>query len=228
MRTSLVTPTRLSDDLRGAGLACRGAAPGWEATRALTNMQTKTTDPYHHMKTQLSLLSLLIAFGCGAQSLEPALQAKLDVRLKVIQTWAEAPVIVSAVKAHNASPSAEAAAMTQEKWKAASVMDPFIRSFTKNTAAEFLKGKRDKSTSEAFLSGADGTKVAFLAKTTSWSHKGKPKHDVPMSGKPWQGQVEVDESTGQQQVQISVPVLDGDKPIGSLVVGFSVSKLESE
>ena len=180
------------------------------------------------MKRQLHILSLLAAFACAAQDLDPALQAKLDVKLKVIQTWAADAVIVGAVKAHNANLPAEAAAMTQDKWKAASVMDPFIRSFTKNSAAEFLKTKRTKSTSEAFVSGADGTKVAFLAKTTSWSHKGKAKHDVPMSGKPWQGPVEVDESTGQQQVQIAAPVLDAGKPIGSIVVGFSISKLESE
>jgi hypothetical protein len=46
-----------------------------------------------------------------------------------------------------------------------------------------------------------------------------------MQGKPWQGPVEVDESSGQQQLQIAVPVLDGGKPIGSLVVGLSLSKL---
>jgi hypothetical protein len=79
--------------------------------------------------------------------------------------------------------------------------------------------------SEAFVSGADGGKVAFLGKTSNWSHKGKPKHDQPMSGKTWQGQVEVDESSGLQQVQVAVPVLDGGKPIGSLVVGLSVGKL---
>jgi hypothetical protein len=180
------------------------------------------------MKTKLQFLSLLVAFTCGAEDLNPALQAKLDAKLTVVQTWAADTVILNAVKTHNASTSAEAAAMTQDKWKAASVMDPFVRSFTKNTAAEFLKGKRTKSVSEVFLSGADGTKVAFLAKTTNWSHKGKAKHDVPMSGKTWQGPVEVDESTGLKQVQISTPVLDGDKPIGSLVVGFSISNLENE
>ena len=41
---------------------------------------------------------------------------------------------------------------------------------------------------------------------------GKPKHDVPMTGKSWQGPVEIDESSGIQQLQISVPVLDDDTP----------------
>jgi len=48
-----------------------------------------------------------------------------------------------------------------------------------------------------------------------------------MTGKTWQGQPEVDESTGLQQVQVAVPILDGGKPIGSLVVGLSLTKLGS-
>jgi hypothetical protein len=180
------------------------------------------------MKTQLQLLALAAAFTCCAEGLEPATQAKVDAKIKVVQDWAADAAIVTAVKAHNASAAGEVPGMTQEKWKEASVMDPVIRGFTKNPAAEFLKSKRTAAVSEAFVSGADGLKVAFLAKTSNWSHKGKPKHDVPMSGKTWQGPVEVDESTGQQQVQVAVPVMDGDKPIGSLVVGLSISKLESD
>jgi hypothetical protein len=67
--------------------------------------------------------------------------------------------------------------------------------------------------------------VAFLSKTTSWSHADKDKHKIPMTGKTWSGPVEIDESTGQQQVQVALPVLDGGKPIGSIVFGLAVSKL---
>ena len=161
-----------------------------------------------------------------AEALDPAVQAKVDAQIKLVQEWASDPVLVKAVKDHNTALPAEQAAMTQDKWKALSVLDPFVRGFNKNEAGQFLKSKKTEVISEAFLSGADGLKVAFLAKTTSWSHKGKPKHDEPMSGKNWQGPVEVDESTGLQQVQVAVPVLEGGKPVGSLVVGLSVSKLK--
>jgi hypothetical protein len=46
-----------------------------------------------------------------------------------------------------------------------------------------------------------------------------------MTGKTWQGKPEVDESSGQYQVQVSVPVLDGNIPIGSIVIGLNLSKL---
>lgn len=167
--------------------------------------------------------------GCsqlaGASGLEAALQGKVDAKVKEIQSWAAAPAIVDAVKAYNAAKAPDATAMDQAKWADISVIDPFVRGLTKNPAAEVLKAKKGEVISEAFVSGADGGKVAFLGKPTNWSHKGKPKHDQPMSGKTWQGPVEIDESSGLQQVQVAVPVLDGGKPIGSLVVGLSIGKL---
>ncbi len=162
-----------------------------------------------------------------AQGLAPAVQTKVDARTNQVRIWAADPVLVNAVKAYNAAPPAASTAMTQDKWKTLPILDPFVRGFAKNPAGEFLKSKKADAVSEAFLSGIDGNKVAFLAKTTNWSHKGKPKHDVPMTGKTWQGAAEVDESTGLQQVQVAVPVLDGGKPIGSLVVGLSLAKLGS-
>lgn len=150
---------------------------------------------------------------------------KAKSALPKVHELAADPVIVAAVKAFNANPSAESEAMTQEKWKTLPVLDPFVRGLTRNDAANTIKAKKTDAISEAFLSGASGKKVAFLAKTTSWSHKGSGKHDKPMLGEVWIGPVEVDESTGLQQIQVAVPVLDNGTPIGSLVVGFNVSKL---
>ncbi|MBI5388636.1 MAG: hypothetical protein HZA90_28575 [Verrucomicrobia bacterium] len=175
----------------------------------------------------LGLLALasLPSTSVGADSLAAPTQAKVDGIVKDIQTWAADPALVSAVKAQNTALPPDYAAMNQDKWKTLSVLDPFVRGFSKNPVGEFLKKKKSEVLAEAFVSDANGLKVGFLSKTSGWSHKGKPKHDVPMTGKTWQGQVEMDESTGLQTVQVSVPVLDGDKAIGSLVVGLSVAKL---
>jgi aconitase B len=169
--------------------------------------------------------AVMLASVAGAQGPDAALQAKLDSRVQTARLWAADPTVVAAVKALNANLPAEYAAMTDEKWTELSVLDPFVRAFTKNDVATFLKGKKGDDVSEAFVSAANGTKVAFLAKTTSWSHKGKAKHETPMTGKVWQGPIETDKSSGVQQIQVAVPVLDGGKPIGSLVVGYAISKL---
>lgn len=173
----------------------------------------------------IALSLLLASHGALGAALDSAAQAKVDAKMKEVQSWAADHAVVEAVKAYNGAKAAEAVAMDQSKWSAATVLDPFVRSLTKNTAAEFLKAHKGEVVSEAFVSGADGGKVAFLAKPTSWNHQGKPKHDAPMSGKTWRGEVEVDQSSGLQQIQVAVPVLDGTRPIGSLVVGLSVIKL---
>jgi hypothetical protein len=173
----------------------------------------------------VTLAALLCSAALRAQSITPAVQAKIDAKVKEVVTWAADPAIVDAVRAHNGPLPADQAALNQDKWRALSVLDPLVRGFTKNAAGQFLKNKKDDYVTEAFVSDAGGFKVAFIAKTSNWTHKGKDKHDVPMTGKTWQGPVEVDESSGQQQLQIAVPVLDGGKPIGSLVVGLSITKL---
>lgn len=168
----------------------------------------------------------LLAATSFGQSLAPELQSKVEAKIKQLEAWSTNPEVVSAVKAHNASPPADARGMSQEKWQNLTVLDPFVRSYMKTPLALALKAKKDESVSECFVSGADGTKVAFLAKTTNWSHAGKDKHRLPMNGKKWIGPVEVDQSSGQQQVQVGLPVLDGGKPVGSIVFGLSLARLQ--
>ena len=182
------------------------------------------------MKKILLTLTVALALSSNvfAEDLDAATQAKITAKITLLQTWATDATIVKAVKAQNEALPADLATLDQEKWKTMGVLDPVVRGLTKNEAAAVLKARKTDSISEAFLSAANGTKVAFLNKTSNWSHKGKPKHEVPMTGKTWQGAVEVDESTGLRQIQIAVPVLDGDKAIGSLVAGLDLTKLKAE
>jgi hypothetical protein len=182
---------------------------------------------YTSMKFGVAALCsvVFLAMPGFSQSNSAGVKIRVDNKVKQLQAWSTDPAIVAAVKAHNANPSAEDLAMTNEKWAELAVIDPYIRSFTKNPLGVYLKAKKDDQIAECFVSGADGTKVAFLAKTTFWSHAGKEKHKVPMTGKTYIGPIAMDESTGQQLIQIGLPVLDGGKPIGSIVVGLMVSKL---
>jgi hypothetical protein len=181
-----------------------------------------------HAEYRIAAMLALGALAAGAwgQTLSPQIKASAEARAKQLQALSTDPTVVAAVKAYNASPSAEAKAMTNEKWKGLSILDPFVRSLSRNSLAAYLKTKKDDSMAECFVSGADGGKVAFLSKTSSWSHKGKDKHSVPMSGRIYYGPLEVDESSGAQVVQIGLPVLDGGKPIGSIVVGLVAARLK--
>lgn len=177
------------------------------------------------MKNLMMSLCLLLSFGTFAQ-LSTDQKTLLDKQIEVVKTWASDAVVVNAVKAQNATPSEVYKAMTQDAWKALPVLDSKVRDLSKNAVAEFIKSKKTEAVSEAFVNAADGTKVALLSKTSSWSHATSGKHKDPMANKTWIGEIELDESTGSQQIQVSVPVLDGGKAIGSMVVGFSISKLK--
>jgi len=176
-----------------------------------------------------SLLFAAIVFALmvsGVSQTPPDLKVKLDAQIKLLQAISTDPQIVSAVKAHNSSsPSADTAAMTNEKWASLSLLDPFVRAVAKTPLSVFLKTKTDEMISEIFVSGADGGKAGFAAKTTYWTHKGMPKHEVPMAGRTFIGAPKMDESTGVAEIQVGLPVMDGGKPIGSIVFGLRVDKL---
>jgi hypothetical protein len=170
-----------------------------------------------------ALLVLVTAARAAAISAEA--QAAIDAQFQEIAGWAADPELVADVRAHNAATPPEETALTQEQWHNLTVLDPLVRRFTRSPSGQLLKSKRSALVTEAFVSDAKGLKVGFIAKTSNWSHAGKPKHDQPMSGKNWQGPIEIDESAGLRQLQISVPVRDGNQVIGSLVVGLNVTQL---
>jgi hypothetical protein len=171
---------------------------------------------------------LVLLFHGLASAADPSPETLTTVQAKIAELrWLSTDSqVVAAVRKYNAHPSDAAKAMTNEKWTELTVLDPLVRSLTKNPLMAYLRSKKDPVVSELFVSGADGGKVGFLRKTTSWSHKGKAKHEMPMKGQDWIGPVEVDASTGVQQIQVSLPVLDGAQPIGSVVVGLAVAKLK--
>jgi len=177
-------------------------------------------------KALLFLILVIFSANVYSQSLTENEKSRVASVLKNVSAWGNDPKIISIIKTFNAAPKSSLFKdMNQEKWSNLSVLSPEVKELSKNELAKYLASKKSEAISEIFVSGANGEKVAFLAKTSNWSHKGKPKHDIPMSGKTWTGAVELDESTGLKQVQISFPVIDSGKPIGSIVVGIQISKL---
>jgi hypothetical protein len=173
----------------------------------------------------IAALAILVSTS-GFSQAPPELKLKLDPKIKLLAALSTDPRIVSAVKSYNATtPSPEAKAMTNETWRSLTLFDPFVRSVGKSDLSEYLKTKRDDEVVKIFVSGADGGKVGFDAKTEHWTHKGLPKHEVPMTGHMYIGPIKVDDSTGLPMIQVGLPVLDGGKSIGSIVIGLRTDKL---
>jgi hypothetical protein len=177
-------------------------------------------------KMQFAILASLMVASLWAAPLTPAQKTLVDAQVKAWSYLGTDPVVVKAVKDYAANPPAELKGMTQDKWAKLSLLSPEIKLLSKNDLTAYLRSKRTDIVAELFVSTAGGDKVSFFGKTTSWNHKGKPKHDVPMTGKTWTGESEMDESSGKTTVQISFPVMDGGKPIGSIVIGLDMALLK--
>lgn len=160
-----------------------------------------------------------------AQEMSAEQNKKLDVLIKQAGDLARNPELVAALREYNGKARESTKDMDQDKWSKLTIMDPIVKDLRSNAVAKLLQSKKADVVSEAFVSGADGTKLSFLSKPSNWSHKGKAKHDDPMAGKTWIGKPEKDASTGLSQVQFALPILDAGKPIGSLVIGVAVNKL---
>lgn len=183
----------------------------------------------------MNYIRFALALACAVQFLNSATalaqsapidpQIRIDAQIVIATAWAAEPAIVEAVRAHNAKLTEAEEEMTQERWALLPTLDPLVRSYAKNDVGQFLRSKRSAIIAEAFVCDAVGRKVGFIGKPSRWSHAGQLKHEVPMTGKTSQGRVELDDSSGLRLLQISVPVLDGDKPIGSLTVGLSTAVL---
>jgi len=180
----------------------------------------------------LAAAAILVVTAVAQAEFEitPSIQAELDRQKRVVAGWAADAVIVKAVVEQNTK--GPVAGMDNAKWKVLRRSDPLVRAFQSNAAGQFLRTKMEGSgglITEAFLSAAQGEKVAFAEKTTSYIHKGAAKFDVPFTTRgAWQGRPEFDESAQTYQIQISVPVLADGSPIGALVVGVSLSQLEKQ
>lgn len=170
-------------------------------------------------RTACSLMLLAVS-AFSAFALDADLQKKIDAKTAVVAGWGEDAILAKAV--HDTPPTT---GLTQDAWTSLAILDPKVRALQTNAVGAYLKSKKEPWVSEAFVSAPDGSKLGFLAKTSSWSHAGKAKHDKPMKGEHWQGELETDESSGKQQIQVAVPVHSGGTAVASLVVGIDVSKL---
>jgi hypothetical protein len=98
-----------------------------------------------------ALAALLLAGTGFGQALPAEVKASVDSKIKQLQSWSSDPAMVAAVKAHNSGMSAEDKAMTNEKWSKLTVLDPYVRGFTRSPLGVFLKTKKDDQISECFV-----------------------------------------------------------------------------
>lgn len=188
-----------------------------------------TTRPCVVWALMVTALVASVTAPAGAFDITPAVQAELDRQKAAVTEWAADPVVIGAVRAQNAR--GPIAGMDNAKWKATRRSDPVVQDMVRSPVARLLRRKIDASggaLDKAFISAAQGEKVAFAEKTISYLHRGQEKFDAPMStGKPWQmTKPWFDESLQGYAIQVAAPVVDGGKPIGVIVASVPLAHLE--
>jgi hypothetical protein len=168
----------------------------------------------------ISLISsVALTYELTNEDIKNLASAKEEIRKITVD-----PILISELRLFNAKMPEKFKGLNNEVWAKLLVRDARVQELASNKIAQVLKARKKNYMSEMFVSTNNGEKAGFLQKTSKWSHQGIDKHEKPMSGEEWLGKVEYDESAGVNQVQLGIPIKDGLKVIGSLVVGVAIAK----
>lgn len=140
------------------------------------------------------------------------------------------PVIVSAVAAQNAKgQSLERIKELDRRWQATPGIDAFMFELMRSRAAFVLLNLQVEHPfiTESFVMDNRGALVGLTHKTSDYWQGDEAKFTESFgTGAVHYGQVELDESTGDYLVQVSVPVLKNGRAIGAITFGVNLDRWE--
>lgn len=197
------------------------------------------------MKTLFKVALFIIAFGLVGyfniygQDISPELKQKLDSEAEKIKDWVSQSIIVDAVKKQNGQMlSLDEIKQRDQAWikvkKAKGKPNDLMKQTQNHAAGKWLKNKNKENRGrypEAFLCDNQGANVAVSKLTSDYWQGDESKWEKSFNsgdGKVFYGDPEFDKSAKSMLVQISVPVNDGGKTIGVLVVGVKFSALKKK
>lgn len=176
------------------------------------------------------LVIFVLSIGGVAYSgdITPKMNPKIEAYKKKAVEWAANPTIIKAVQESNAK--GPIPGMGNAKWRELKENDPIVQSFITSPTGQLLTQWMDadpKGINKIVLSGDKSHRVAFTSMPAIYIGKGKPNFDEAFGGKAWQqAESKPDPSTNIDTVQIAVPVKDGGKTIGVLLVSLTAANLK--
>ena len=174
------------------------------------------------------LVIFVLSIGGVAYSgdITPKMNPKIEAYKKKAVEWAANPTIIKAVQESNA----KGPIMANAKWRELKETDPIVEGFITSPTGQLLTQWMNadaKGINKIVLSGDKSHRVAFTSMPAIYIGKGKPNFDEAFSGKVWQqDESKPDPSTNIDTVQIAVPVKEGVKTIGVLLVSLTAANLK--
>ncbi|MBE1292607.1 MAG: hypothetical protein JJ868_05450 [Shimia sp.] len=186
--------------------------------------------------TAFAVVAALAATPVVANEYEPAMAAFLNDN---IRTWAQDPILVSAIKAQNEVTAGYDQATIDQMdttWRAevGAASTPTITPVIENPAADFLRTQVENSAgqiTEIALMDSVGLNVALSGVNSDMWQGDEAKYQQTYSVGPDAyhfSEVELDDSTRTYQVQISMTIVDPETGvgIGAITVGVDAETLE--
>ena len=181
----------------------------------------------------LSVFALTL-FGLLMMPLQAAEEVPEAVHKLVptLKEWGKNGTLVKAVKQQNAKGiSLDSIKARDAAWQKTTGVDTFMKDMMNSDAAKELSRleKTKPYFLEVFLMDKQGANVAMTNKTSDYWQGDEAKFTKSYNGGAGGvdiGKVKFDNSSQAYLVQVSVPVMDGNKAIGALTVGINLDKLD--
>ena len=184
-------------------------------------------------KISYFIFSCLLLLMSPSTFAEEAPQSVKDLATK-LTPWGKNPTLIQAVKTQNAENLTLDTIKKRDKvWRETSGVDDMMKGMMESAAAKAMYGmeKSEPFYTELFLMDNQGANVAMTNKTSDYWQGDEAKFQKSYNngaGAIHIGDVEFDESAQAYLVQVSVPVVDGDKVIGAITIGVNLDELEAQ
>lgn len=179
------------------------------------------------------LFCCLLMFSYAAMSFaEEAPQNVVDLANGKLADMGRESAIVDAVKAENAKgKTLDQIKSLDEKWQTTPGLSDEMKAIMENDCARFLRKLQNSNAyyAEIFVMDNQGANVAMTDKTTDYWQGDEAKFKKSFNngtGAVFVDEVKFDGSAQAYLSQVSVPVMDGDKAIGSITFGIDVDKVK--
>ena len=145
---------------------------------------------------------------------------------------AQSPAVIQFMEVQNARKvRVEDLKALDRRWAAAAGVEPYMWDLLRNRLAFELVDfqYRHKFITEAFAMDAQGAIVAETNRTSTFFKGDAEKFTAAFAagaGALWYGPAAYDDSTGETEIQVSVPVMRGAKAIGVICFGISLDRWE--
>ena len=162
-------------------------------------------------------LAMSMVLSSPAMAKIPAdVQAKLDAHVAELVELAKNPTIIAASKAGATDKS-----MNNARWQDIAETDTAVTSITNNQASNLLEKHSTPSIAKIYLRDAEGLWVAGKTKPFIYNLSNRPNYKKAITGENFIApKIQKDPSTGEDAVQVAVPVLDNGKVVGILHAGI--------